>query len=135
MSFNPRRSRPDVNASEIVAALRQCGVYVTVIGSPVDLLTYYQGRWLPLEIKKPTFKRPRRDQERQSAFIAATGCKVVTNALQAIAAVTLKTNAPLSKPEGTQRTDIAGSAADSTILLRNSDAAHDERAPRQADNL
>jgi hypothetical protein len=90
MSFNRYARKADVNQNEIVDALRQCGVHVTVIGSPVDLLTYYQGRWLPLEIKKPTFKRARKDQEKQNAFLAATHCPVVTTALQAIAAVTLR---------------------------------------------
>jgi hypothetical protein len=134
MAFNPRRSRPDVNASEIVAALRQCGVHVTVIGSPVDLLTYYQGRWLPLEIKKPTFKRPRRDQERQTAFLAATGCKVVTNALQAIAAVTLRGHETPSRFPRASSLHIEGYSrgADS---IRDSLPADDERPARQADNL
>ena len=78
MSFNPRRSRPDVNASAIVAALRQIGCMVWVIGSPCDCLTYYRGRFGVLEIKKPGFKRPRRDQERQTAFVAATGCPILS---------------------------------------------------------
>ena len=87
MRFNSGYHRPDLNASEVVAGLRQAGVHVWCIGSPVDLLTFYRGRFLPLEIKSRV-KRPRRDQEKQNAFIALTGCPVVTTALGAIEAVT-----------------------------------------------
>ncbi len=99
MSLNRYARKADSSQAEIVAALRKAGVVVEIIGRPVDLLTYYRGRWLPLECKpapeigkrgKPLAVRARTDQERQDAFIAATGVKRVRTALEALAAVTLK---------------------------------------------
>jgi hypothetical protein len=78
----------DNTQAEIVAALRKCGVLVEIIHEPVDLLTYYRGRFLPLECKNFNFKRPRSDQARQNAFIDATGTPRVKSAAEAIYAVT-----------------------------------------------
>lgn len=88
MSYSRRHSRPDEAQEGIVKALRKAGVYVAVIGSPVDLLTYYKGRWLPIECKTPG-KRPRKDQEAQNLFVATYAVPVVRNELGALAAVTL----------------------------------------------
>jgi hypothetical protein len=86
MSFNRGKTRPDLNQAEIVGALRQIGAKVWIIGSPVDLLTLYRGRWLPMEVKG--FKaRPRRDQEKQTAFIEQTHCPVVKTAAEAVEAI------------------------------------------------
>lgn len=86
MSFNRGKTRPDLNQSEIVSALRIVGAKVWVIGSPVDLLTLYRGRWLPMEVKGSKV-RPRRDQEKQTAFLEQTHCPVVRNPEEAIAAL------------------------------------------------
>jgi hypothetical protein len=84
-------TRPDANQGEIVQKLRDAGVIVEIIGQPVDLLCYYAGRFIPLEVKSTDpHNRNRKDQERQRNFLAATGCKVVTTALEALAAVTLR---------------------------------------------
>lgn len=80
-------TRPDLNQSEIVTALRQIGAKVWIIGSPVDLLTFYRGRFLPMEVKRLK-GRPRRDQEKQTAFIEQTHCPVVRTALEAVQALT-----------------------------------------------
>lgn len=45
--------RSDANSREIVKALRQCGVKVWFWGGKGngDIVTYWHGRYLPLEIK------------------------------------------------------------------------------------
>lgn len=45
--------RRDANEADIVDALERRGVTVIRLSGPgvPDLLTYYRGRWLPLEIK------------------------------------------------------------------------------------
>lgn len=86
MSFNRGKTRADLNQSDIVGALRKVGASVWIIGSPVDLLTLYRGRWLPMEVKGLRI-RPRRDQEKQTAFLALTRCPVVRNPEEAIAAL------------------------------------------------
>lgn len=83
-------ARTDTTQSRIVATLRAAGVRVEIIKRPVDLLTYFRGRWLPVEVKSPTKAgkyRPRRDQEAQQAFIAETGVPVVTSPEEALKAV------------------------------------------------
>jgi hypothetical protein len=87
LSFNRGKTRPDLNQSEIVGALRQIGAKVWIIGQPVDLLVLYRGKWLPMEVKGYT-ARPRRDQEKQTAFLELTHCPVVKTAQEAIQAVT-----------------------------------------------
>ena len=86
MSFHRRMTRPDSNQAEIVDALRKMGVWVEIIGQPVDLLTLYRGRWLPLEVK-PLKKTHSKPQQRQTDFIKATGCPVVKTVQEAIQAV------------------------------------------------
>jgi hypothetical protein len=75
VSLNRYAKRTDLNQNEIVLGLRKCGVRVDVIGKPVDLLTYYRGRFLPLEIKRTKYKDKR--QKAQAEFIQATGCPIV----------------------------------------------------------
>ncbi len=86
MSLLRYAKKTDSNQAAIVAALRACGVQIWIISQPCDLLTYYRGRWLPLELKVKK-NRPRKDQERQNEFIAATGCPVVTSVQEALDAV------------------------------------------------
>jgi hypothetical protein len=86
VSFNRRMTRPDSNQQAIVDALRAVGVIVEIIGQPVDLLTFYQGRWLPLEVK-PLKKTHSKPQKRQTDFIKVTGCPVVKTVQEAYAVV------------------------------------------------
>jgi hypothetical protein len=90
MTLIPRYAKKvDATQKEIVDALRAAGVFVVVIGQPVDLLCYHAGRFMPLECK-PTdpHNRNRKDQERQKEFIRVTGTPVVRTPEEAIAAVT-----------------------------------------------
>lgn len=48
-----RAARVDGNQSEIVAALREIGCDVKVIGLPVDLLVGYRARNFLVEVKDP----------------------------------------------------------------------------------
>jgi hypothetical protein len=89
VSFTRRHSRPDTAQEPIVEALKKVGIGVWVIGRPCDLLTLYAGRWLPLEVKSDTSSaRNRKDQEKQKAFLAATGVPIVKTPQEAIAAIT-----------------------------------------------
>jgi hypothetical protein len=87
MSFNRRMTRPDGTQAEIVQRLRQACVTVWVIGEPCDLLTYYRGRWLPLECK-PKKPRKRTDQADQERFLIDYAVPVVRTFEEAYAAVT-----------------------------------------------
>jgi hypothetical protein len=92
MSYARRMTRPDSNQSQIVDALRQASATVWVIGQPCDLLTYFRGRWQPLEIKPPDTtkkgtKRLRCDQERQTEFLRAYAVPVVRTVQDALTAV------------------------------------------------
>lgn len=103
MSFNNRRmTRPDRNQQEIIDALRKAGVLVWVIGQPCDLLTQYRGRWGVLEVKPEGTKRPRRDQERQTAFLTLTGCPVVKTVQAALYAV-MGPMAPIHEQDWTDK--------------------------------
>lgn len=89
MSLNRYAKRVDSTQADIVAALKKAGIGVWVISQPVDILTLYAGKWLPLEIKSDTSSaRTRKDQERQKQFLAITGVPVVKNAQEAITAIT-----------------------------------------------
>jgi hypothetical protein len=79
--------RTDSSQREIVAALRKAGVTVWVISRPVDLLTHYRGKWLPLECKPVTHKRARRDQAEQEALLAECGIPKVRTPEEALRAV------------------------------------------------
>ena len=52
-----RAARVDVNQAEIVAALRNAGAFVWIIGLPVDLLVGYKNHTLLMEIKASNKKR------------------------------------------------------------------------------
>jgi len=67
-----RAARVDENQAEIVAALRQAGATVWIIGLPVDLVCGYGGKTLLMEIKTVTGKRnpkPARYTELQKSFM------------------------------------------------------------------
>ena len=92
MSFYRRAKKVDSSQAEIVAALRQACVTVWIIGQPCDLLTYYRGKWQPLECKPPDTtkkgtRRLRSDQERQTEFLAAYAVPVVRTPREALIAV------------------------------------------------
>jgi len=66
-------ARTDTNQRDIVAALRQAGIEVYVIGRPVDLLVYCRGRWLPVEVKDADMRgRANEFTPPQRRFLAAT---------------------------------------------------------------
>ena len=91
MSKNRYARKVDAAQPKIVETLREAGVVVEIIGEPVDLLTWYRGKFLPLEVKTPG--EPKHSSERcqrQDKFIADTGCPVVETPLQALAVVTLR---------------------------------------------
>ena len=48
-----QRNKPDTNQAEIVAALRDIGAVVFLIGRPFDLLVGFRGQLFLLEIKNP----------------------------------------------------------------------------------
>ena len=50
-------ARVDANQAEIVAALRQAGASVWIIGLPVDLLVGFNSRSVLVEVKTLTGKR------------------------------------------------------------------------------
>ena len=65
-------ARVDANQAEIVAALRQAGASVWIIGLPVDLLVGFRGQSLLMEVKTTTGKRnpkPARHTELQKGFM------------------------------------------------------------------
>lgn len=82
--------RKDANHAEIVAALEACGVLVTdlyqVGGGVPDLLCFWRGRTVLLEVKTPTGKL---NKLQQNWHAARKDCAVyvVTSAEEAIDAV------------------------------------------------
>lgn len=86
MSYARKMTRPDATQAKIVRELRQACVFVWVIGQPCDLLTYYRGRWLPLECK-PEKPKKRTDQPDQAKFVTDYAVPVVRSFEEAYAAV------------------------------------------------
>lgn len=65
-------ARVDSNQAEIVAALREAGASVWIIGLPVDLLVGYAGRSMLVEVKTLTGKlnpKPSRHTQLQKDFM------------------------------------------------------------------
>lgn len=65
-------ARVDANQAEIVAALRQAGASVWIIGLPVDLLVGFNNRTALVEVKTLTGKRvpkPSRHTQLQKDFM------------------------------------------------------------------
>lgn len=90
MSIKRWATRKDAVQKDIVAALEAVHCEVWVMERPVDLLTFYRGRWLPLECKTPERTgRPRKrsDQAQQAALIERTAIPVVTTPLEALQAI------------------------------------------------
>jgi hypothetical protein len=85
--------RVDKSQQAIVDGLRAAGVHVDIIGRPVDLLTYYRGRWLPMECK--TIKAGRitvqkeAKMQKQATFCVTHNVPIVTNLQEALFAVGL----------------------------------------------
>jgi len=66
-------ARVDANQAQIVAALRDAGASVWIIGLPVDLLVGFRGQSLLMEVKTTTGKRnpkPARHTDLQRTFMA-----------------------------------------------------------------
>lgn len=51
MTLNRFAKKRDSTEGDIVKALRKAGVHVWLLDTPCDLLTYWAGLWLPLEVK------------------------------------------------------------------------------------
>lgn len=118
MSFTRRHSRPDSAQEPIVEALREAGVKVWVIGKPCDLLTLYEGRWLPLEVKSDTSSaRNRKDQDKQRAFLAETGVSIVTTPTEALAS--LRRNNPAGYEKEPRRLTRIARPTDSESVARS----------------
>lgn len=88
-------AKRDVAEPGIVDALESAGALVWRLDRPCDLLTYYHGTWLPMEVKtgrgkKLTVVKDKR-QKQQQDFLLLTNTPVVRTpeeALRAIGAVT-----------------------------------------------
>lgn len=93
MTFNRYARRPDESQAAIVKALRDAGWHVWIIGRPVDLLCWKEGRGFRcLEAKTPRGKKnPKavidKRQKEQIDFINTTGTWRVTSAQEALLAV------------------------------------------------
>jgi hypothetical protein len=96
--FRPRKT--DSTQAEIKSGLEKAGVRVWIIEEPCDLLTYFFCRkhdkfcWQTLEAKPLTGKkapkaRIRSDQPEQNQFLADTHTPVVTNAIEALLALSI----------------------------------------------
>jgi hypothetical protein len=83
MSLNRYAAKVDSTQPAIVKALRKAGVKVWVIGQPCDLLTFWAGLWLPLEVKSPKGKLTK-DQEQ---MVREHGLPVVHDETEALRAV------------------------------------------------
>lgn len=90
MSIKRWATRKDAVQKDIIAALERAGCEVWVIDQPIDLLTLYRGRWMPLECKTPQKNgkpRVRNDQQQQVALINRTAIPVVTTPIEALRAI------------------------------------------------
>lgn len=90
-----RIHRSDGAQGEIVSALRKAGAKVWIIGRPCDLLVRYHDNtslplynWQLIEIKK----RPRKDQPEQTAFCRDHRVPVVSNVVEALAVIGIRTS-------------------------------------------
>lgn len=93
MSFNRYARRPDESQQAIIMALRLAGWHVWIIGRPVDLLCWKDGKGFRcLEAKtargkkNPKARIDKRNEE-QIKFIELTGTPRVTCAFEALLAV------------------------------------------------
>lgn len=91
MSAPTYAKKQDANQNILIEAIEKAGGEVWIIGQPVDLLVRFRGAWHLLEVKRKRRKdgaiATDKRQERQTAFIASTGCPVVTTPLEALMAI------------------------------------------------
>jgi hypothetical protein len=91
MRQTPRRAhKVDGNQAIIVEALRSAGAVVFIIEQPFDLLIWYRGKWMIMEIKMPG-KKPNEKQQadiktlwEHGAYTAVYLASTPEEALQAI---------------------------------------------------
>ena len=78
-------ARTDATQAEVVKALRAIGAGVYYLKLPLDLLVFFRGRTLLLELKEPQGRLTQAQEE----FIASWGGEVhvVRGPLEAVAAV------------------------------------------------
>jgi len=86
MSLNRYAKKTDSTQKEIIEGLRRCGISVWLIGRPCDLLTHYNGKWLPLEVKATKYTDKR--QEEQIKFLATYAVPKVRTFPEAYKAIT-----------------------------------------------
>lgn len=90
MSIKRWATRKDAVQKDIIAALEAAGCEVWVIEQPIDLLTLYRGRWMPMECKTPQKNgkpRKRTDQADQTELLQRTAIPVVTTPIEALRAI------------------------------------------------
>jgi len=90
LSIKRWATRKDAVQKDIIQALEAAHCEVWVIEQPIDLLTLYRGRWLPLECKTPQKNgraRRRADQAEQAELIQRTAIPVVTTPMEALRAI------------------------------------------------
>lgn len=85
MSINRYAKKRDAVEPGIIADLEKAGWQVWQ-DLPVDLLCFKAGRFAVLEIKTGKGKT-RKSQVRQAAFVAQTGCPVVSSSIAALEAL------------------------------------------------
>ncbi len=83
MSLNRYGKRKDGTQEGIVKALRKAGVKVWILDTPCDLLTYWAGLWMPLEVKSEKGKLT----DEQAKMVREQGLQVVTTEVEALRAV------------------------------------------------
>lgn len=86
MGLNRYAKRKDKTQEAIVKALRKAGVKVWILDTPCDLLTYWAGLWMPLEVKSDEKSRLTDEQKRMER---ECGLKIVTTPEEALRAVGL----------------------------------------------
>jgi hypothetical protein len=90
MTIKRWATRKDAAQKDIIAALEAVNCEVWVIEKPVDLLTLFRGRWMPLECKTPQANgkaRKRNDQPEQTQTLERTCIPVVTTPIEALRAI------------------------------------------------
>ena len=83
MSLNRYAKKRDIAEKGIISALEAVGVEVWILDKPVDLLTLFRGRWLPMEIKTGNAKV----RKGQQAEAVSKGIPIVRTPLEALECV------------------------------------------------
>lgn len=67
--MRPRHTKRDKNQADIIASLRQAGAYVWDLsdngGQVLDLMVFWRGQALPVEIKQPGLQNDLTDNEKE----------------------------------------------------------------------